>query len=38
METIVRAHVFKKSACTLKVFYLYNSLGSLCGHLRFISK
>ena len=35
METIVRAYVFEKSACT---FTYTNSLGSLCGHLRLISK
>ena len=35
MGTIVRAFVFKKSAFT---FNYVNSLGSVCGHLRLISK
>ena len=35
METIVRAYVFEKSAYT---FTYIISLGSLCGHLRLISK
>ena len=35
METIVRAYVLEKSAYT---FTDINSLGSLCGHLRLISK
>ena len=35
METIVRACVVKKSAYT---FTYINSLGSVCGHLRLISK
>ena len=35
METVERACVFKKSADT---FTYINSLGSVCGHLRLISK
>ena len=35
METTVRAYVFEKSAYTITYII---SLGSLCGHLRLISK